>query len=376
MKRPLCLFVVSADFGEFVTATLFARKQAFDSVFLLPGRLAQSLVPVGENTVLYGDVDDVEHSINRLRPDMVVLASGYLFAVNGLISPSRLGPFVERLRARRIRVVTTDPWLGLSHSSHAKRFDIYSIRRDTVDPVLSERMNALQARLEQIFEGTDQLYAFPLQSAGARSHSFYNHDLERLCRDKATERAAGPDYWLIVLSREDYALAAGRSPETFLATLCARVEDICAHRQARVTIVGPGAIGEYMRVHCKCLSRVSLHAFCSFAEFEALLQHARVVLYWNLVSSSLLFCLYHRIPPLFFSSGHQIRVCKGLLPHVAVNVYCGALPPIHDLNQPFTEDADTLVQRMGVVDWLDRLKAAYRALLGPQAVFDTILGSG
>lgn len=372
MSPPLCLFVVSADFGEFVTATLFSRGQPFRSHFLLPPRLAQYVAPDLQAATVYTSIKDIEQWVTEWRPDLIIFASGYLFAVNGLITPASLADFVRRTRDRGILMATTDPWLGVWQMDPQARFDIYSIRRGESDPLQSARMNALQRDLNRVFHDVDHLYAVPLSRAGSRAHSFYNSRFAHSGVAQTGADQTSHDNWLMVLSREDYALLAGRFPEVFLSAFCQRVEEIASQGRNRLVIIGPPEIGSFLRQKGQFHDRLSFHTFCSFKEFEALFRRARVVIYWNIMSSSLLFCLYYRASPIFFGTGHQIGVCNGLLRQVADCVYGGELPPVRDMNMPLKSDATALINTWGVMPWLDRLRMNYSALPSPEAIFDRL----
>jgi hypothetical protein len=93
-----------------------------------------------------------------------------------------------------------------------------------------------------------------------------------------------------------------------------------------------------------------------------------VVIYWNVLSSSLLYCLYNRVAPVFFGTGHQTKVCRGLLDHVVRNVYCNDAPPVLDPSIPLAADADTLLDQLQVMPWLDRLRDVYVGLPGPAEI--------
>jgi hypothetical protein len=363
-----CLFVLSADFGEFVTANLFSRGQPFTSHIALPEKLARHVPPGMEKTLVYRSVTDIERQVDGICPDIVVLCAGYLFAVNGLITPERLAAFVEHLRNRGIRVMTTDPWLGIWQTESDARFEIYSVSKGQVDQKISQRMNALQKYLNALFRDIDHLYAVPLDIRMARSYCFFNSEFNPvLAKEQGSARKAHDD-WLMVLSREDYVYLAGAAPKSFLATLDARIDDIVSNQNNRLTFIGPRELEDYFKKKSITCDRVSFRGFCDFIEFETLLRRVRVVIYWNVLSSSLLYCLYYRVAPVFFGTGHQAKVCRGLLGHVVRNVYSNDAPPILDPSAALEADVDTLLDQLQVMPWLDRLRGLYAGLPGPAEI--------
>ena len=172
----------------------------------------------------------------------------------------------------------------------------------------------------------------------------------------------------MVLSREDYVHLAGAAPEAFLATLDARIDDIVSHQNNRLTFIGPNILEDYFINKSITCDRLSFRGLCDFNEFETLLRQASVVIYWNVLSSSLLYCLYYRVAPVFFGTGHQARVCRGLLNHVVRNVYSNDAPPILDPSAPLAADVDTLLDQLQVMPWLDRLRGLYAGLPGPAEI--------
>jgi len=376
VKAPLCLFVLSADFGEFVTANLFARGQPFDSRFALPPRLAQHVPADQQGVCVYQSVADLQQLVDALHPDVVLLCSGYLFAVNGLMAAEHLAAFVKRLGDQGIGVATTDPWLAIWRLDPQTCFDIFSVRRGGVDPALSERMNALQKYLGMVFHDVDHLYAVPLACGAARQHSFFNSQFASAASTVTAVAPARNDDWLMVISREDYVMRAGLAASTFLDDLSARISEILAPTKNRLTVIGPAELAVFLRKKWSSRERLCIHDFCDFNRFEALLRQARVVIYWNVLSSSLLYCLYCRIAPIFFGTGHQVKVCRGLLAHVTATVYRGNAPPILDPAAPLEGDADVLLDRLGVMPWLDRLRADYCQLPAPMNIFNQIRRRG
>src|SRR3954452_9566158 len=205
-----CLFALSADYGEFVTANLLSRGQPFERRFALPQALAAQAGNL-DGAASYASVGELRAIIERERPDAVVLSSGYLFALNNLFDAEALATLVAELRTRRIVLATTDPWLRLRALKPQTRFAIHSVRQGGVDPAQSEKVLALQRRLEGILGSLPHLLAVPAPLAS----SCFNPQFARPAQSSAAE-----DEWLFVLSQQDLNYLPH---EVFFAKLRARV---------------------------------------------------------------------------------------------------------------------------------------------------------
>ena len=88
--------------GEFVTANLLSRGQPFERRFALPPALAAQAGGL-DGVSAYASTSELRAIIDRERPDAVVLASGYLFALNAT-EAATLQTFIGSLGAANIRV--------------------------------------------------------------------------------------------------------------------------------------------------------------------------------------------------------------------------------------------------------------------------------
>jgi hypothetical protein len=352
-----CLFVLSADFGEFVTANVLSRGQGFERAFALPPRLAAYAGGIAHT--VYRNAGDVEAIVEAARPDIVVLGSGYLYAINNLFGPQELATLLERLRARGCAIATTDPWLRLRAVRPDARFSIYSVQRGGIDPAQSERVLALQRLLESLLGELPHLLVVP----APRACPVFN---ERFLPPLVGSRDEN-DTWLFVLAREDLALAGG---EAFFDDLAARIRDLLAVPGNRLRFIGPERIGQFLAARFAGEPRVEYLAFCDFDRFEEEVRRARVVAYWNVLSASALYCLYHGVAPVFFARGHQATVLEGLFEHALAHVYRGRPPLFLRLEEAFEADADALLGRFGMQEWLRSLRADYEKLPGPAHVME------
>jgi hypothetical protein len=369
MKPRRVLFALSADFGEYVTASLFSRGSGFAAQFALPPQLAR-YAPAGQaNVSVYEGMDDLAALAARLRPDVAVLASGYLFPVNRLATPEALRDLLARLGQAGCAVATTDPWLRVWSLRPGSRFAIHSVRKGGVDAELSDRMQALQHHLEQLFRDVPHLYAAPMPTTTGTSLPFFNPAFAKL----AARRDGGSDDWLFVISKEDYAFLSGFDGENFHGALEARIRELLSRARNRLRFVGPPALGRFLHARWRGEPRVEYLAYCDFQSFESALRQAKVVAYWNVVSSTLLYCLYYRVPPVFFGAGHQAKVCSGFYEHAVGLLYRDRAPRLLDLKAQLPADPDALTEQLGIAPWLDAIGADYTRLPAPDQVIEEII---
>lgn len=361
MSRLRVLCVLSSDFGEYVTASLFTRAQPFDVHFALPEALARFVPPGQGGHSVYRRFAELEPLVAAQRPDVVLLASGYLYAVNRIASLHDLRGLKKTLRAKGIALATTDPWLRIWTLRPETRYAIHSVSKGGVDADLSRRMTSLQRELERLFAGVPHLFAVPLADPQRAWLSFFNREFA------AQARRGKSREWLFVLSREDYIFLAGFEKQAFFGALERRVAELLERRDTRVRFVAPPEIGRFLAERWPHEPRLACMPFCDFAAFEALVREASIVAYWNVISSSLLYCLYYGVPPIFFGAGHLARVCPGLEAHAAQHIYRGRPPRILDLDAPLGAIEDP-----GLEAWVADIRREYEKAAPPEAALAAI----
>ena len=375
MTQPKVLFALSADFGEYVTASVFSRGQPFSAHYAVPRALAP-FIPAGRRDMTgYETIGDLFAIVGRLQPDVVVLASGYLFPVNRIATPEALRDLIVRLQSAGCTVATTDPWFRIWALRPDSRFAIYSLRQGGVDEALSGKMQVLQRFLEDVFRGVPHLFAVPLAGGGGSWKSFFNPAFARQAPRSAEIADPAIDEWLFVLSKEDYVFLEGIDATAFSAALEGQIRNLLEKPRNRLRFIGPPGLARFLAARLGDEPRVEYLPFCDFDAFESAIRRARVVCYWNVISSTQLYCLYYRIPPIFFGKGHQVKVCSGLYEHAVEHLYQGRAPRLLDLNVPLEPDADVLIERLEIPAWLDDIGAAYARLPEPGAVIRDLEGS-
>lgn len=336
---PRCLFVICNDYGELGVAMCALAGQEFAgrSTILLPPRLIEAnREGLPGRVAPYRGLQDLLDSVDRDKPDVVLLLSGYLFSLHRNLSLRDLAALVETLRRRRVPIVTSDPFLGLV--SEAEMGDAFRIEIPGASWFLRliawRQTRKLIRHLSvsgAILRDVPHLYPVYPPTVGDPGHgaprriSFYN---ERLIAHPAARRN-GSGSWLFVLGAHDYELQASLHGESkFLQILRARLDD-ARHAGRRAVFVGPE----------RCVQKVAgggtgdavdAVSFCPYGTFTSLLLEAEYAFYWNVVSYSNLLRLVNGLPSFSFDVGHVVRNVKPLYGRVVQWYYQGSEPVMLD----------------------------------------------
>ncbi len=337
-KRKL-LFVVSNDYGELSTALNFIAGQPFETLILVPDRLFRANngeLPAACRA--YHSVADVLSAAREQSPDVVVLVSAYLYAVNGLVSLDDVKRLIEALRPIARVVVTSDPFLGqLFHIDQTTFHDQHPAKRQLSDHF---------AHLVPILDGVKHLYRVePCPGAAAGSVSFYNprvvlDETERAILNQRAVKTLGvvPELkrWLFVISAEDYGAGAAQWGQAGFDMILARRFKETADAGRQPVLIGPPACIEAVRKgtsHPACLLALD---FCNYVTFRSLLCEAEYCFYWNIFSDSIIARVINRQPVFFFDTGHLVRAMPSFLDAGIKHFYAGHRPPCLDQQTPLS----------------------------------------
>jgi hypothetical protein len=318
------MIVVSADFGELANALyLLEGTAAVDAQLMLPPRLYEQNRELAPHAVAsYHNAAELVVALHRFQPQVLLLMSGYLFGVNGLLNVDDLRNIVAEAHAMRIAIATTDPFLGIL--SHLGEHTFIHAQRDALVSHL--------AAVERVLGDVTPVYLSPPPDE-TNSKSFYNPGVE-IPRDKA---AVADPYWLFVLSLEDYVSqcsVAGRS--VFDETLVRLMnETISADR--RPVMLLPGIARQSVAPSAPVGARVL--DFCDCRSFRGLLLNAEYVFYWNIFSNSILVRIANVSPIFFFDRGHLARSIPSLIPIAMRSYFANAELPMLDPRQRLNADA-------------------------------------
>lgn len=318
------LFVFSADHGEAVNADLFTRGQDFEVGAVLPRGGDAAFAPFARVVGRYGSVDDILVAAADFEADVVVLASAYLLAVNDLLSPAEVISLVSRLKAGGHALATTDPWLGYWHARPSAAFRLPGIAagaaRTRAAGILREHQRDLDAELDDVCH----LYAIGYVDAERPSYSFFN------ALDDGGPVGGDDGPVVLVLSAHDHGVQRRRHGDDFERRLAARVAELAQTR--RVVLVAPPACSRAVERAVRS-DALDCPGFTGLDDFSRTIAGAGRVVYWNLLSSSLLYAYYARRPIVFADTGHQVELADGLLDRVVAHVYGGRHPAIAALGQ-------------------------------------------
>jgi hypothetical protein len=350
-QKPRLLVLVSRDHGELTNALSFAGAGGCDALLMLPPALyAQNAAELGTLVRGYDGLADILDAIEERRPDLVVLFSGYLLAINQLLPLPALAQLLQTLERRGIPVATSDPFMGLLTPGQPSPFAASHPLKDWLDGHFA-RVGRLLGALPHLYSGPPQ--RFP----GTRKLAFFHPQVP----------GAGP-VWLFVLAGEDYAIQAGRlGADGFHRLVGERIRD-AARCGARAVLIAPQACVDGVR--STGAPAIGL-ACCGRALFSDLIVGAEQAFYWNMVSNSLLLRLAHALPIVFFDYGHLIGAAPPLFElGRAAFLNNGALAPI-DARVPL--DAAVLAAAATGAPERERAAATLHALPRPGAVIEALL---
>jgi hypothetical protein len=342
VAEPKLLFLLSSDYGELSNALHFVRGTDLDATLLLPVRLFDANRDMLQARARpYATLAEAVEALDREQPDVVFLFSAYLYAVNGILALDAVEALLTELERRRVRVVTSDPFLGLLRADGASLFS----ERHPQHQWLEDHFGRLAARVRDL----THLYQVPPDGlAGEHKVSVFNPHILSDAADIQQRRARlaavlGIDphrpRWLFLLASEDYGAQVARlGRERFEALLLDRLEDAArAGRQA--VLIAPQPCVASLAGSGRALSGLISISFCGHDLFTDVLLEAEYAFYWNLFSNSLLARLANRLPVVFFDLGHLAHAMPALLDLGLKIYFAGATPALQDQQQELMLDA-------------------------------------
>ena len=369
------LMVVSRDFGELSFALTFARCPALRATLLLPDNLYQPGDALdGVPAILYRGIDDVRSAVQSLQPDVVMLCSGYLFAIGGLFDRKAVSALIDELNQRGIPVLTSDPFLGLPFAAPSRPFGIAlpggaAMASHIIDlaAVLKDCTHVYMAPCADLQSPRRLSCGWP--PALLRGHSATG----RATRLQALSVPLRDDgFWLFVLSGEDFQLQIRqRGEREFFELLGARMAD--AHRAGRTPVlVAPAACIRGLTAACPATRKALLLPFCVHQQFEALLLGAEHAFYWNHLSHSLLARFINVLPTWFFAEGHLLRAIPDMRNVFQETFYPGFAVVDLDMRTALLPD---VLPRLAAATRTARnaLACRYEAMLQPDALIQQVL---
>ncbi|RZJ24788.1 MAG: hypothetical protein EOO54_08345 [Haliea sp.] len=362
------LVIVSGDYGELGGAMYFLRGLglAEPPTVLLPQSLAHAVGPSGQMHVhAYVSLADIEGHLAAVRPQAVMLFSGYLLAIGPRFSLFNALSLLRTLRRAGVTVLTSDPFIGLIHGPAALDFSCVlgtggtAFGRKLRSWHLALRLALLKRQLRSCWH----IYPSPIERLHhgahlARSLSYFNAP-EAVGSGRSAQAQAQPS-WLFVLSQID-GLMQSRSTD-FAQQLAQRLEDTV--RLGRVAVlVAPGFVLEAVRQRVGSLAGVVLVANEGFHDFMQRLMEAEYAFFWNYYSFSVIHRIIAGRPVFFFDEGHMVHILPALHDAGITLFYGGWRPPLVAIGSPLAEAvleeraADSRLRFEGIVDGLHRCES-------------------
>jgi hypothetical protein len=336
MAEARLLFLLSNDYGELSNALYVLRDEGLDATLLLPERLFDAnRDALAVRARRYGTLADVIDALDSERPDIVFLFSAYLYVVNGIFELGTVEALLDELQGRHLRVITSDPFLGLLLAHGASPFSERHPQRQR----LTDHFVQLAARLRDV----THLYLVPPNGlAGERKVSVFNPHILSDAASMQQRRTRLADRisidlrrprWLFLLASEDYGAQIARlGREQFEALLLERLED-AAHAGRQPLLIAPQPCVDSLSRAGRAIPGLVLLSFCAHDLFADLLLEAEYAFYWNMLSNSLLARLANRLPALFFDRGHLAYAIPALLELGLKTYFAGAQFAVLDQRQ-------------------------------------------
>jgi hypothetical protein len=331
VRAPRLLFVLSDDFGELFNAAYLVKDRAFEPLFLMPPRL-HDVNREGFPWPLarFASAAEILAAVDRERPDVVLLFSGYLYTVNRILAMSEIEPLIAELERRPPRVVTSDPSNGV----------VAELCEVTFSEDFADRP-WLRRHLEELFRllgGLLHVYTAPPSTSRVEHVTFSNprivpsEDEDAADRGRVSRLGVDParPWWLFVLSAEDWRLQRDRLGAGAFAALLDEKLRAALRAGRQPVLVAP----EDCLAACRVPAGAIAAPACAFASFLPLLERAEYVFYWNVFSASLAARGHARRPAFFFDRGHMSRILRPYLERSSRQFYPGCEVPLLDQRLP------------------------------------------
>lgn len=314
-RRPKLLFILSNDYGELSNALYLVTGCNFQTVLLMPDRLfTANREGLSARARCYHSLSEVMDAVAEEKPDVVLLFSGYLYAINKIFAGDDVVRLVQDLRSRNCLTVTSDPFLGiLSRLDDSTFSDLHPQKCWLTDHF---------SWLAGVLRNVRHLYLTPPdESAPAGSVSFFNANIIRVPSriaegEKELVERLGVDplrkQWLFVLSLEDYGSQIGvHGRDRFDGILLDKLRQAIQEGRQPV-LVGPQPCITSLTNQHPALDGVIRLPFCSHDLFASLLFSAEYAFYWNIFSNSVLPRIVNQLPVFFFDRGHMVHAIQPL----------------------------------------------------------------
>jgi len=314
--KPKLLFVLSNDYGELFNAMYFLAGMEFQPVILMPPRLfAVNQSSLSLPTHCYQTTNDILEVVRREAPDVVFLFSGYLYVINRILDPESMEKLVIGCRSQNVKLVTSDPSLGILSDLDSATFSEQHPARLWLQQHFAWLVPLLKDMLH--------LYLAPTGiSTNMQWVSFFNRHIVSNPNADGPRPREFPTWqllsdakrqWLFILSPEDYGLQVGTyGQQQVHQRLLDRLQETNRSGRQPVLIAPQPCLAAIEAEHHGIDDLVTVPA-CDYPSFMALLNDAEYVFYWNMFSASIVARVLNRLPFLLLDRGHLVHAMRNIV---------------------------------------------------------------
>ena len=400
MSGERALFVIDNDFGALGTVMYLLHGQALHgrATVLLPQRahdLHHGHLPVESRP--YRSAEDILGVVDEVKPHVVCLFSGYVLALQGVLSVEALRDLVGELRRRGCKVATSDPFLGtfprimeadLPTSPGTFRRMVGGLLAPLpgmgpqVETFFSDHARKrLQSHVRQVVEILDEtthVYPVPVDGLGAKGRgmriSFANLAYLRPAEQLRAGASRLPS-WLFILAKFDLEFQERTHGKKGFRELVARRIREALDNGRSATFIGPAEVTEALSIEFGANPDVSLLPYCAYQEFERRLLEAEYAFYWQIFSSSTFLRLWNGLPVFFFDPGHNAHLLVPMQ-QAGLEYYYLADPPIYLGADHYLEAATLASMSQGFRASADESRRRLAELPTPAGMIEAIAERG
>jgi len=339
------MVVVSGDYGELGAALYFLRglpPEPRPVLALPPSLLGAADDTPGVDVQSFANIRALTALVRQARPDVVMLASGYLLAISSVFTFLDAVRFLRFLRGRGANVITTDPFLGavrgprdldfrtLAERRGERRSLLVTLGRRGFYAAVAAVMYLHLSAVARLLRSAWHVYPVPSHRVrprpGVRSLCYCYAVAVPAAPAGASGRGTRP-VWLFVLSMVDYRMHAADRGAAFVEDVARRLGEAVALGRD-VEVIGPEAFIEALQPLVAGQPRIAARSDASHARYMASLVGAEYAFFWNYYSFSVLHRVLAGLPVFFFDAGHLIHILPSIEAEGIRVFYDGWRPPL------------------------------------------------
>ncbi len=390
---PSVLFIIDNDYGELTTILyLISGVNSFSKFkILLSKRIYEhNYNTFPSNVESWSSEEDLLQSLKLFRPDIVMLASGYLIPIHNLLSIEALERVCKSALNQGAKVITADPFLGLlSQWSPIGLEKIISIDipiyaskellilKQAADKKLHVELslaNTLLRNFPHIYPAYTDMQEIHTYPTDVMNRSFFNENL-LIPKEYLSEPRGSKPHWVFVISEVDFQTQAMHQGVEPFAEIVLNLLIQGADLGRKVIFLGPKSLIDLLYPMTNIeRGNKDIHLF-NFGAYEcvmSLLLSAEYCFYWNVVSHTILMQLWNGRPVILFDKGHLARSVPDLYERVIAWYYQGWEPEYVDQHKAISlERLIQIVNSHGTIK--EKLMNAYKRAPSPEYLFRSLL---